>query len=392
MSLLLFVQQCQIPLLYLTNIIGLGMKPGPFRVAVTLPILIFLVTQSFYRIEEMYYGDEYSMNCLSLCVVLMYLDWIILASPDKERWYKIRYGKKEGDSQREKDNIVPDHFFSRFWWGFRLATTNRYTGWSQQVKNVRMEVSADYPKWLFVVRKLLRAGLFFVFVDVLDSYTAASPHGSYRGHENGKVPVGFLEQSLLRQFQLSWIHILITYTSLELFNSLYAVASVVFGFANPRDCPTLFGDLQEMYTVRKAWSITWHQMMRRICSNPGIVLARDVLQLRKGSFASKYMQLFVTFFLSAVIHGGASMLANQNFEDYGAFKYFMLQAVVIMIEDHVIDFGQYLGFRDSMFWRIIGYTWTILWFGLATIEYSSGQINRGMWIHKKGPDLFGVGP
>jgi hypothetical protein len=37
-------------------------------------------------------------------------------------------------------------FLSRMWWALRLTTTPRYTGWSNQVKNVYMEVPADYPR------------------------------------------------------------------------------------------------------------------------------------------------------------------------------------------------------------------------------------------------------
>jgi hypothetical protein len=46
----------------------------------------------------------------------------------------------------------------------------------------------------------------------------------------------------------------LTYTSIEQANAIYGAVSVATGLANPRDCPTAFGDLKGLVTVRKAWS------------------------------------------------------------------------------------------------------------------------------------------
>lgn len=96
----------------------------------------------------MYYGDAYPMNVAACCFLFSYLDQILLASPDKERWHKIQYdGKGKVDDDNGKIDAVPKTFLGRIWWGIRISTTTRYTGWSQQVKNVQMEVPADYPRW-----------------------------------------------------------------------------------------------------------------------------------------------------------------------------------------------------------------------------------------------------
>lgn len=140
------IRQLQVPLLYLNNIIALGFKPGPIRILSTLPTALLLALQGLYQKEHIYYGDQYSMNCLTLSLVFVYLDWIVLASPDKERWHKIQYNKRVGTSQ-DKNDAVPLSFFSRVWFGLRLASTNRYTGWSQQVKNTPIEFPIGYPRW-----------------------------------------------------------------------------------------------------------------------------------------------------------------------------------------------------------------------------------------------------
>jgi hypothetical protein len=132
--------------------------------------------------------------------------------------------------------------------------------------------------------------------------------------------------------------------------------------------------------------------MRRLCSAPGIFFARDVLHVRKGSFASKYLQLFVGFGISGVVHAGASILIHRSLEDDGAFAVFIGQAVIIMIEDHIIDLGKRLGFKDSVFWRLVGFVWTVLAIGASTEKWTSNVVGHGMWVHDRKPDYFGIGP
>ena len=138
--------------------------------------------------------------------------------------------------------------------------------------------------------------------------------------------------------------------------------------------------------------IVWHQQVRRYCTAPGIYIARDVLHLRKGSFASKYLQLFVGFGISAIVHGGASMLVHRSFNDDRAIEVFLGQAVAIMIEDHVVDFGKSFGLKDSLVWRLVGFAWTVFFLGVSMQRWTGQILNHGMWVHDRAPDYFGVGP
>jgi hypothetical protein len=42
--------------------------------------------------------------------------------------------------------MAPEGFGERLWWAVRLATTNRYVGWSCEAKNVPLEVGPEYPR------------------------------------------------------------------------------------------------------------------------------------------------------------------------------------------------------------------------------------------------------
>lgn len=153
----------QIPLLHVNNILALAITPRhqALRVGVSLPVLVLLVSQSLYREWDATWGMHYALNCAVLGTACIYIDWILLASPDKEGWYKIQYGKEEEEKTRnggvdgavkeKKKESVPQGFWERVWWGIRLATTIRYVGWSNEVKNVPIEVSRSYSR-VYVVQ------------------------------------------------------------------------------------------------------------------------------------------------------------------------------------------------------------------------------------------------
>jgi hypothetical protein len=147
----------QVPLLYLINILTLATGPNHrlLRVSISLPLVLLLAAQSLYREWDSGWGYNFALNCGVCSRVFTYVDWILLRGPDKEGWYKIQYGEKGKDDKN--DNVKKlDYkdtpggagrtFGGRAWWALRLSTSNRYTGWSNQVKNVYMEVPANYPR------------------------------------------------------------------------------------------------------------------------------------------------------------------------------------------------------------------------------------------------------
>lgn len=83
---------------------------------------------------------------------------------------------------------------------------------------------------------------------------------------------------------------------------------------------------------------------------------------------------------------------NRAFLTDCAFRYFLGQALIIMIEDHVIQFAKSIGFRGSKFWRLIGVIWTVTIIGVTCQVWSAQVIDRGMWVHDRTIDVFSLGP
>lgn len=113
---------------------------------------------------------------------------------------------------------------------------------------------------------------------------------------------------------------------------------------------------------------------------PAIRLSR-FLGLRKGSFSSRYGQLFITFAVSCLYH--EFQIFNVTRKDGGEFGFFITQPIAIAAEELV----QWLwrkcrrGKQSSgldCFGTVVGYGWVILWFGYSLPPLSKGLRDAGI--------------
>jgi hypothetical protein len=166
----------QPPLILATNVftLAIGPKHRVLQFAFSVPVLFFLIAQSLYREWDQGWGLHYGLNCFLVTSLVTWVDWVLLNSPYKERWVKLEQRKgsaqkkeKAGLQDRDADGFpkhdgavvtskrelqnkahgVPETFRGRLWWATRLATTNRYVGWSCEVKNVPSSFPPSYPRW-----------------------------------------------------------------------------------------------------------------------------------------------------------------------------------------------------------------------------------------------------
>ena len=107
----------------------------------------------------------------------------------------------------------------------------------------------------------------------------------------------------------------------------------------------------------------------------GRLVANKLLKLPRGSNRSSYAQLYVAFFLSGIIHSSGDFMLEKRMVSR-SFKFFLLQAVAITLEDFVIYIVNRLlrqggaelkPGRVNESWvetavRVIGYCWVTMWF------------------------------
>jgi hypothetical protein len=113
---------------------------------------------------------------------------------------------------------------------------------------------ADILVRVFVVRKSVRAAVFYLLRDAAYAYTAASPHGSWSDIAHVKPIRSLTDEPFWMRWRYAWVHVFLTFVALEQANAIYGAVGVATGLARPRDCPNAFGNVRELFTVRNAWS------------------------------------------------------------------------------------------------------------------------------------------
>jgi hypothetical protein len=107
----------------------------------------------------------------------------------------------------------------------------------------------------------------------------------------------------------------------------------------------------------------------------GRLVANKVLKFPRGTNRSSYTQLYVSFFLSALLHATREFMFERRLV-YRSFKFFFLQALAITFEDFVFYAANRLLSRRGIelkpgradeSWleavlRVWGYCWVTLWF------------------------------
>ncbi|KAI9837657.1 MAG: hypothetical protein M1837_002917 [Sclerophora amabilis] len=147
----------------------------------------------------------------------------------------------------------------------------------------------------------------------------------------------------------------------------FAIICVGFGISQPGSWRPTFGSLTELYTIRKLWSVCWHQYFRATYEGFSNFFAQDILHVPKGSIASRSVKLFVPFLVSGLAHIGMDLGFEVPLREAGAFHYFCTQAFGIVLEELVKAIYGYATGRvpkDSdgltpLWQRLIGFVWVV---------------------------------
>ncbi|KZO97794.1 hypothetical protein CALVIDRAFT_456784, partial [Calocera viscosa TUFC12733] len=156
-----------------------------------------------------------------------------------------------------------------------------------------------------------------------------------------------------------------------------AAITVGLGLYRPEDWPSLFR-LREGYTVRRFWGRAWHHLFRRFLTSNSQFVSRHVLGLQKGNPLLPYVELYLAFFLSGIVHWvGTYAMLRQYTAPNMTLLFFLLQATVIALEDFVVAFGKRMGIKDSWWVRLLGYVWVAVWMVVLTPVRTEPLIKAG---------------
>lgn len=321
----------------------------------------------------------------------------------------------EGTTTSKQWASQNDTFWKRLRFGWSSMWAYRHLNSKYEIKNVPPFSIEDPtyipPRWPFVFRRTFIAAVDYLLVDLLGA--RPPPKNNAALFDDALVPVfrrlGNITSSELKLRTLStagfWLSV---YCALQGAHAVVSAIAVTLGLSEVRDWRPLFGSVSGSYTLRDFWGYAlllfglkerfaptianailsrnfWHQLFRKVLTEPSSFIAHRILRLPKGSMPARYLKLFLTFTLSGIMHYIADISSGMPVQYYGVVQFFCTQPFGIMIEDAVracytrLTRGSGKS-RDTLphtlFTHCIGYAWVAAFLLWSTPAYLYPQASR----------------
>ncbi|KAK0463103.1 membrane bound O-acyl transferase family-domain-containing protein [Desarmillaria tabescens] len=336
-------------------LVSITIRPAPYRRLLFLPIFSI----AYYLVYHTTTGEIISNLSIGASIppiVATALDYILLTDPQTELFQK---------GQTTPQASFPD-LKSRLKWSLSLLTSQRGIGWTHEPPNLP-PYTTPTSRWCFVVNRIVQSAAMFILWDAAATYTRYRPSFYIDGPE---------ETTFLGKCAFVWGWAVPAVAALTMNHALFSAVMVALGIWDVQTWRPLYGSWLDAYTIRRFWSLTWHQLLRKNITTPGDRLVSR-LSLPKNSILASYIRLYIAFFISGWVHHSSDYMVLGYHG--GALKFFMSQALCITVESAVIALGRRLGFTGSPnFWRIVGYIWVQSWFAMCLPMYINPQNRAGV--------------
>ncbi|KAI0847196.1 hypothetical protein F5Y00DRAFT_271315 [Daldinia vernicosa] len=370
----LIEERSPLPVLYIPGafmvlVFGYAIGPDPIRTTtISLLLVLFALRRPCYTVGNT--AQDYGLSGWFIVFVLLFLDF----SATNPRWVGRR---DESSSRKDNESITrrdPETWPQRLAWALRLATTLRGIGWDWEVKSVPRHLEADFSRLKFVGKRMLDLAL-HTLVKLISLYIIGFCGAIQQDAPSSSPWMGWL----LRVVE-NWCGAIWSWNTVGVGYVAISAIAVLLGMSEPWEWPPILNSVATATSVRRTWSVAYHQILRRTVQQPGIRLAR-LLGFKKGSIPSRYIQLYLAFYISFCIHWWQQYVITRG--DKGEFAFFMMQPLVITLEDSV----QWVWRnainpkrkQDLLWFEIaVGYAWTFTAFAFTLTPFVKGMVATGI--------------
>lgn len=306
-----------------------------------------------------------------------WIDYFMIHTPEED-FHRLVKQHNENGKEKLVPEPIPQNLWAKLEWGFNLNISFRGVGWNIQSENIPEGPPEGYSRIRFGISQLLYIGIAQVMIEYIYLIMAATPYLSSSGRPD------FSSDKYTTQAMVGYLVMANFYFSLRTIQAILSIIFTSIGYTTPSMWRPVFGTIIYDTTVRDRWGKGWHQLIRGSVSSPGKWLCKQ-LSFEKGSFKSKYTQLYVGMFVSAVAHSRpASPTTSYPYTEY---VFFLLQATYIMVEDHLSDWFEKKGYTNNAWSRLFDYTIVFFWFALTTPICAYGTITDGLLATQPHPPL-----
>ncbi|KAF9024034.1 hypothetical protein BDZ89DRAFT_142049 [Hymenopellis radicata] len=281
-------------------------------------------------------------------------DYMLISEPQRD--FR-RVGQRE-------ESIETAPLWDRVKWGFKLWSSIRGIGWQHEPNVFPRRAAPGTPRVYFIGRQIVGILGWMIVWDLATMYGRQCPAFAKEG-------ISFRERPWFWRTVDMFVWVLMPMANANISVAVFSVVSVTMKLSRPEDWTSSIGKWSDAYTLRRFWGRVWHQYLRKFLSAHGQFVTRRVLNLQPGTKASSYVQLYVAFILSALMHWLSEVTQlYDHWSQSTASIFFPLQAVGITFEDGVIAIAQKWGIKapegaPPLYLRAVGYLWTYLWFAMV---------------------------
>jgi len=215
--------------------VGLVAKPSPYRWLFILPITFFRFT-FFQHTLHFHNALEYMFACAVLAQLFIASSYILI----NDVQHTITF----------RDQKVPPYslpLVERIKWAFKLNTNTRGTGWSHGAKYaLPPPPSPTTTRINFVLQQIGALMLNLVSYDIIVTYAKSIPNFAINGPS-------FAEGGMIRRITNVLVFGLAGSISIRTCHRICRILCLCVGITQPQDCPPLFGDIRDAYTLCRFW-------------------------------------------------------------------------------------------------------------------------------------------
>ncbi|MCJ1314688.1 hypothetical protein MMC25_008370 [Agyrium rufum] len=312
------------------------------------------------------------------CVIgwtLQYIEVVLLS-----KWnYKLSHNPKAKELQHTNlafDGYSENSIWNRLCFGYYIVMSFRHCGTSHEVKNVApfsyKDPSYVPSKPTFLLQTAATVLLSYAFLDL-----AGLAENDPAPFSSSNIPIfkrrDFPTASdLFIRFTSSAAFWLSLWCFLLIIQGVVAFTLVAIDANDVKPWRPAFGPLGEAYSVRRFWGFFWHQYNRQKFDGISAFLSFEIARVPRHSILARYMRLFLSFYISGLMHIASDLLAGMTWEESGALRFFYTQVLGIVLEDGVQAI--YRAFKGTkrttetppLLIKLGGYLWVVLFMAWST--------------------------
>ncbi|KAF8861724.1 hypothetical protein BDZ45DRAFT_687269 [Acephala macrosclerotiorum] len=355
-------------------------------------------------------GWAATICCISTMFAFSYLEMAILSKWSFENQgpaptiSKSKTGAENGNGKKGELKMErrEDAVWERVKFGFGSLMSFRDLNTPHETKNCPHFSSSD-PSYVpsrsrFLLATLPKFMLCYLLLDIIESQPP--PPDAQALFSSSKIPVfrGLAEirgEEVALRVGASLGFWLMLYCMLSAMSFFLGLVCVGLGVSEVKEWRPLMGPISAAYTVRRFWGKFWHQGTRKIFSNPSIYLI-DNFPLPLPSLVSRYAKIFLTFYLSGLVHVTGDWVFMPWSESW-TLQFFIAQAFGVMVEDFVQWIWKSLfeegrgdwkagglkkdgNERTKMWKKVVGFVWVLafmLFWSTPAWFFPNAQRNTG---------------